>query len=274
MLFLGMLKQDKHMQNKIIMKNILAFIFLCLAVSAFAQDNKKDTASFDYGARVYDARISRAMSVDPKATQGNNPYNFNNNQDTLQQDTINTVTFESLLDSTNMIFEPPKNYIEIEPIENRQMNYEKAYKHPTERFEVRYAIRKHDFGFYKQIFEMTVLNISGGQLPEYTPFGTEAVKTEFGADAGATVMVTVGEEFGQNYKYCLLVYILKNNIGDGYIFYLADDNKTITNLMNPINLKSNTFPFGKKLFIFIPAFFQCFTFIGEVINRYTIIVVF
>ena len=149
------------------------------------------------------------------------------------QDTT-SLTFENLLDSNNMIFDIPKKYIEVKPIENGQMNYEKAYKHPTERFEVRYAIRKHDLGITKQIFEMTVLNISGGQLPEYTPFSAEAVKNEFGADAGATVMVKVGEEFGQDYKYCLLVYIHKNGTGDGYIFYLADDNKLITDLMMPI----------------------------------------
>lgn len=143
-------------------------------------------------------------------------------------------SFESLLDSTNMTFEIPEGLIEIDPIENRQMNYEKAYKHPTERFEVRYAIRRHDMGIYKSIFEMTVLNISGGQLPEYTPFGSQAVKSEFGADAGATVMVQVGEEFGQDYKYCLLVYIFKQGLGDAYMFYLADDNTVISKHMDAI----------------------------------------
>lgn len=153
-------------------------------------------------------------------------------QDTLVADTNDF--FQTLLDSTNMAFEPPEGFIEIEPIPNRQMNYEKAYKHPTERFEVRYAIRHHDFEFYVSMFEMTALNISGGQLPEYTGFNPEAVKEEFGADAGATVMVQVGEEFGQDYQYCLFVYLFKKGVGDGYIFYLADDNTIIPDLMNPI----------------------------------------
>jgi len=151
-----------------------------------------------------------------------------------QNEVLAPLIIESKLDTSNMIFERPKDYIEIPVIENRQMNYEKAYKHPDENFEVRYAVRTHNNNFYKQIFEMTVLNISGGKLPEYTIFGTEAVKKEFGADAGATVAVELGKEFGQDYKYCLLVYIHKNNVGDGYIFYLADDKDIITKYMNPI----------------------------------------
>lgn len=159
-------------------------------------------------------------------------------QASFSQDTTNVKadvswTFESLLDSNQMVFEAPEGLIEITPIENRQMNYEKAFKHPTERFEVRYAIRSHDFGFFKQLFEVTVLNISGGQLPEYSVFDSGAVKAEFGADSGATVMVQVGEEFGQDYAYCLLVYIHKKGMGDGYIFYLGDDPELISELMEP-----------------------------------------
>lgn len=155
-------------------------------------------------------------------------------QDITRIDSTENRLFQELLDSNRMEFVPPQGLIEVETIDNLQMNYEKAYKHPSKRFEVRYAIRHHDFGFYKSIFEMTVLNISGGQLPEYTPFGSEAVRSEFGADAGATVMVNVTKEFGQDYKYCLLVYIHKKGIGDGYIFYMADDKSIIPDLMMPI----------------------------------------
>ena len=155
-------------------------------------------------------------------------------QDTAYLDTTKIISFQSLLDSSGMEFTPPQDFIEIQTIKNRQMNYEKAYKHPSKEFEVRYAIRNHDFEFYQQIFEMTVLNISGGQLPDYTFFNPNSVKTEFGADAGATVLVEVGEEFGQDYKYCLLVYIHKKGVGDGYIFYLADDNNELNESMFPI----------------------------------------
>jgi hypothetical protein len=78
------------------------------------------------------------------------------------------------------------------------------------------------------------MNISGGQLPEYSTFNPEAVQKEFGADYGATVMVEVGEEFGQDYVYCLLVFIHKKGIGDAYIFYLADEPQLIPELMKPL----------------------------------------
>jgi hypothetical protein len=169
------------------------------------------------------------------------PTVFSQDSTQVVSDSIRPITFEELILRNNMSFTAPEGYTEIEPHENRQMNYEKAYKHPTEHFEVRYAVRSHEFNFYVQMFEMTVLNISGGQLPEYTPFGTDAVKKEFGADAGATVFVSTGPEFSNGYKYCLLVYIHKTGVGDGYVFYMTDDNSIVSDLMNPIfhNLRFN-----------------------------------
>lgn len=61
------------------MKNIFTPVFLCLAISAFAQDStktKSDSTSLDYGYRIYDTRIGRSASVDPKASPQNNPYQF------------------------------------------------------------------------------------------------------------------------------------------------------------------------------------------------------
>lgn len=154
----------------------------------------------------------------------------------LAQDSteVNPYSFEALLDSCKMEFTVPSGFKEVPVIENMQMNYEKAYKHPTKNFEVRYALRRTNFNLPESMIMVTVLNISGGQMPGYNMFGTEAVQKEFNADSGGAASCTLGPEFGQDYKYCLLVYIHKNGVGDGYIFYLANENEMIPDLMEPI----------------------------------------
>ncbi len=164
--------------------------------------------------------------------------------------------FEQCVARANMAFKPPEGYIEVPPIENEEMNWDKGYKHPHKQFEVRYRVWPLDSllmefhekenhkkpgdininpnKWHKSAFEVTLLNISGGILPEYTKFDSLAVAQEFNANWGATATVEVGEEFGQKYQYCLFVMIHKDDLGDGYIFYLADEKETISEEMFPI----------------------------------------
>jgi len=164
-------------------------------------------------------------------------------------------TFTDLLDRASLTFQKPVGLEETKIIENRQMNYEYAIKYPKKRFEVRYAIRPldnliHDYEekeknknpgdinihpnkLYSSLLQVTALNISGGQLPEIIVFDKEAVKQEFNADWGATTFVEVGKEFGQKYKYCMIVAIHKDNIADAYFFYLADSKDDFDKLMDP-----------------------------------------
>jgi hypothetical protein len=41
-------------------------------------------------------------------------------------------------------------------------------------------------------------------------------------------MDEVGKEFGQYYKYCLLITIHKDNVGDAYCFYLTNTQEGFT----------------------------------------------
>jgi len=63
------------------MKNIFTLSLLCLSITTFAQDTKKDSVVAgsveDYGMRMYDTRTLRYMSVDPvQQPNENNPYQF------------------------------------------------------------------------------------------------------------------------------------------------------------------------------------------------------
>jgi len=63
------------------MINRLSFLLLFVPVLAFSQ-SKDSTIAYDYGYRMYDARVGKAMSTDPVKNKDNNPYNF------VKQDTI------------------------------------------------------------------------------------------------------------------------------------------------------------------------------------------
>lgn len=150
------------------------------------------------------------------------------------QDPATPDSFEEALASMGMVFQAPEGHIRTELRENRQMNWERSYRHPSEHFEVRYALRRHEYTFVKQILLMTSLNISGGEEREPSWFHPEAVKAEFGADHGAAVGLPTGEEFAFGYGACIMVYLHKRGVGDAFVFYMADDLEAIPPLMRPI----------------------------------------
>lgn len=168
----------------------------------------------------------------------------------------NSPSFKEQLEKSGMVFEMPKGFIETGIIENRQMNYEYAIKHETKAFEARFALRPladlmktyqeleknkksgdiniNPNQFFASSLQAIVLNISGGKMPRLQPFPPQAVKAEFNAEWGATTSFEVGKEFGQGYKYCMVVAIHKNNLADAYCFYLSDTQETMNELLRPV----------------------------------------
>lgn len=152
-------------------------------------------------------------------------------------------TFTDLLSRADMVFDSPDTLISTPVIYNRASGYEYAIKYPDKNFEIRYAVRPTDnlWREYEQniknikkgdintnpdstflsAFQTIILNVSG-KLPDITEFDRAAVKNEFNADWGGTVVVEPRKEFGQNYKYCMIVALHKSRKGDAYIFFLSD----------------------------------------------------
>jgi hypothetical protein len=165
-------------------------------------------------------------------------------------------TFKYQLEKAGMTFEMPKGFAETDIIPNRQMSYDYAIKHGEKQFEVRFALRPlgdliknyteleknkkpGDINLspnkvYTTSLQTTVLNISGGRMPQFNLFPPLAVKAEFNAEWGATTIFEVGKEFGQTYKYCMVVAVHKNNFADAYYFYLSDKQETINELIEPV----------------------------------------
>lgn len=57
------------------MINRLLFLLLFVPVLAFSQSNDS-TVAYDYGYRMYDARIGKALSTDPSQPKNSSPYSF------------------------------------------------------------------------------------------------------------------------------------------------------------------------------------------------------
>ena len=167
--------------------------------------------------------------------------------------------FIELMDKANLEFEKPEGFIETPVIENDQVHYDYALKHPDKHFEVRYRIEPfesflqsyEEMGISKEAamiklnkmfdswFVVISLNVYAGKLkenemPKIAQFPEKAVKTEFNAERGFFSLGEVGKEFGQDYNHCAIVGIHRDNIGNAFCFFLYDKPEDYYNLGLPI----------------------------------------
>lgn len=166
-------------------------------------------------------------------------------------------SFVDLLNRAQITFTPPAGLIEVEPVKNSQMLYQYALKFPDKDFEVRYTVRPLDSmvsqyndwlknkktgsaridpnKMHAAVFYAIMMNISGGSRPpQIKPFDSIAVKKEFNADWGAVGVCIPSGDFAKGYKYCNVVTIHKDNVGDAYYFYLSNDANYYQSLLIPL----------------------------------------
>ncbi len=164
-------------------------------------------------------------------------------------------SFADLLTESKMVFQMPGGLVETKTIDNDQMNYEFSVKYPDKKFEVRYAIRPlvemivqykvnevnkkpgvtliDPNKLYLASFQAIAMNISGGQFKNSQEFDRNSVKNEFNADWGSVTLVETGKTFGQEYKYCLMLAIHKDDCADAYIFFLSESKDDLMALAQP-----------------------------------------
>lgn len=163
------------------------------------------------------------------------------------------VNFTALLDRAQLTFTPPEGMVEVPIVKNGQMNYEYALKSKDKAFEIRYTIRPLDSmlmryaeqeknkkpgdvnlspnTLHTTAFMATIMNISGGKLPQIKEFDAGAVKNEFSADWGATTFCQPVREFAGEYKYCMAITIHKDNVADAYCFFLSGNQENYQTLL-------------------------------------------
>jgi hypothetical protein len=157
--------------------------------------------------------------------------------------------FEDKIIASGLVFTQPEGYQVVASRPNRDVQYDYALRHPTEKYEIRYSVEpisKQDVEAFKkssgtkekgaavvtdpnQMFEAKfhaiALNIAAkadniGPVQHFQP---AAAKAEFGADDGMIVPMLIGSSFGDGFKLCMLVAIHKTDVADAFIFHLFDD---------------------------------------------------
>jgi hypothetical protein len=189
----------------------------------------------------------------------------------LPQTAPHASDFEEKVQSLGLVFKPPEGYQVVTPKENRDMKYDYALRHPTKKYEIRYALQpfpkgmleeykqwseKKDKGdavmtdpnlMFKMAFQTIRSNIAGkGEVLGSQDFNPASVKAHFGGDSGAMALVCdMTSQFAGDFVCCTMIGIHKKDFGQIYIFHMCDDVLAVKEEMDLTNF-SLRFPIEPK----------------------------
>ncbi len=142
-----------------------------------------------------------------------------------------------LLEAGSLQYAMPSGFDSAPVIDNHDVLYDFAIKAKSKKLEIRYRIwllRQTDETeepnsglLFEAMLETMALNISNGRPGPVHDYPANSVREEFGADAGATTIISCNSDFGKGYKKCLISVIHKEGVADAYAFFLFDDLKAI-----------------------------------------------
>jgi hypothetical protein len=145
--------------------------------------------------------------------------------------------FSKLVEANALRFALPPGFSPTPVFVNDDVAYDFAVKSTTKKLEIRYRIwplkpssqsSKVDINSVHQAMLLTMaLNISNGKQGPVQAYPDQSVKEEFGADAGATTVISCDSDFGKGYLKCLISVIHKENTADAYVFFLFDDPQVV-----------------------------------------------
>lgn len=159
--------------------------------------------------------------------------------------------FQKQADTLGFVFVIPPDFKADTVRESHDLYYCFAMKDTTADFEVRYSIWSlktafeeyakcqadpnctsvHPNKYYWGRAQANVLNMTAGNSMDVAPFGPQAVKKEFNADAGGSSFFEFNCEFGKGYKYGQAMYLHKDSVADVIITFMSNDRETHPDLM-------------------------------------------
>ena len=141
-----------------------------------------------------------------------------------------TESFNKLLSENQLVFEKPDGFTECEVVKNPNLFYNYAMKDNQDLFEVRYTIvpldsiknRSGDSMFIANLINVSHTKVEN--LPKNGAVSTKDIKNQYGADSGrVSAIFEANSTFSKGYKYCMMLFLHKENVANVYMSYLSDD---------------------------------------------------
>jgi hypothetical protein len=154
--------------------------------------------------------------------------------------------FDEYLKEMGMIFTPPEGYETIRPKQNRDVRYVHALRNAENNFEIRYLLRPireqvPEYQRWRQegegdakilvdpnkifmpFFQSILINVAGDGSVAAVETIEDSEDINTGADEMMMAVMFPSSEFGQNFRRCTIIAMLKTDIGMAFIFHLSAD---------------------------------------------------
>lgn len=160
---------------------------------------------------------------------------------------------DSLIAAMKIRYKMPEGYREIEAKQEGDVGSQWAIASDKKEVEVRFSIHPlqqlmemHKSGssemmvnpnnLFPTVSQTSGLNLAGGPqatggVPPFRPFPSDAVKKEFGADAGGIILIPLKKSYA--HKYCMIVALHKQDACDIYMYMMYNDQDTFSQVELP-----------------------------------------
>lgn len=156
--------------------------------------------------------------------------------------------FDALLAESELVFDPPADYVELPPGRTPMLDYEKALRSPAGELEVRIALRplkrlQIDYDdphgavpdpnhIFPLVFESLATRLAGGRHAPSNAYPPDQARQRFNADWAAAAVFDNSEDFDTRFKQGLLVAMHRNKVADAYMVLMFDDYHLVKPLLD------------------------------------------